>query len=96
MEEKYQQMAKVLKALSDPKRLRIAGMLSQQELGASRILESFSISQPTLSHDMHVLLDTGLVTEQRFGKNVIYRLERSEVNAFLEALEQLLCAGQEA
>ena len=56
MEQKYIQNAKVLKALSDPKRLRIIDMLSCGEMCACKILEEFHITQPTLSHDMKVLM----------------------------------------
>ena len=52
MEQIYIDTAKVLKAISDPKRLRIVDMLSCGELCACRILEAFHITQPTLSHDM--------------------------------------------
>ncbi len=86
MEQNYQQTAKVLKALSDPKRLRIVHMLCSEEMGASRILESFEISQPTLSHDMHVLVATGLVAERRVGKTVLYRVEPAAAQGLLEQL----------
>lgn len=47
MEEKYIDMAKILKALADSKRLRIVDMLSCGELCACRILEAFQVTQPT-------------------------------------------------
>ena len=70
----YDETAKKLKALSDPKRLRIIDMLSCGELCACRILEAFSISQPTLSHDMRVLIEADLVKSRRQGKNIFYAL----------------------
>ena len=54
-EQIYMSTAKMLKAISDPKRLRIVDMLSCGELCACKILEMFHITQPTLSHDMRVL-----------------------------------------
>ena len=65
MEQIYVDTANVLKALSDPKRLRIVDMLSCGELCACVIQEEFDISQPTLSHDMKVLLNTGVVTARK-------------------------------
>ena len=56
MEQVYLDTAKILKAISDPKRLRIVDMLSCGELCACRILEAFHITQPTLSHDMKLLI----------------------------------------
>ena len=83
MEKIYTETSKMLKAVSDPKRLRIVDMLSCGELCACVILESFHITQPTLSHDMKVLAEAGLVLSRREGKNIYYSLN-------LPALEQLL------
>ena len=49
MKDRYTNTAKMLKALSDPKRLKIVDMLSRGELCACVILEEFHITQPTLS-----------------------------------------------
>ena len=49
MSVNYVDIAKKLKVISDPKRLRIIDMLSCDELCACEILEKFDISQPTLS-----------------------------------------------
>ena len=69
MEPIYRDTAKQMKALSDAKRLRIIDMLSCGELCACKILENFDITQPTLSHDMKVLVEAGLVKDRRDGKN---------------------------
>lgn len=44
MEKIYTETAKILKALSDPKRLRIVDMLSCGELCACQILEAFHVT----------------------------------------------------
>ena len=82
MEPIYTDIAKMLRAISEPKRLRIVDMLSCGELCACEILEEFHITQPTLSHDMRVLLEAGIVTDRREGKNIYYKLDK-------EALEQM-------
>lgn len=61
MESVYLETSKILKAIADPKRLKIVDMLSCGELCACKILEAFHITQPTLSHDMKVLLAAGVV-----------------------------------
>ena len=65
MEPIYTDTAKMLRAISEPKRLRIVDMLSCGELCACEILEEFHITQPTLSYDMRVLLEAGIVTDRR-------------------------------
>ena len=74
MEQVYIDTAKMLKAMSDPKRLRIVDMLSCGEMCACVILESFHITQPTLSHDMKLLVEAGIVKDRREGKNIYYSL----------------------
>ena len=69
MSVNYEDVAKKLKVISEPKRLRIIDMLSCDKLCACEILEKFDISQPTLSHDMRKLEEASLVTSWKDGKN---------------------------
>lgn len=71
MKNKYIEISKKLKVLSDPKRLEIIDMLSCDELCACEILEKFDITQPTLSNDMKRLEDANLVISRREGKKHI-------------------------
>lgn len=89
MEQKYIDNAKILKALADPKRLRIVDMLSCGEMCACNILEEFHITQPTLSHDMKVLMDAGVVTSRPEGKWTHYSLCKENINAFYELLGKI-------
>lgn len=90
MQSEYQQVSKVLKAISDPKRLQIVSMLRAGELGAGTLLEAFEITQPTLSHDMRILVQSGLVVERRIGKNVLYHLDEEAVSTFLGSLDAMM------
>ena len=74
MDINFEEYAKVFKAISDPKRLQILEMLSAGELCACRILEQFHITQPTLSHDMKLLCNAGLVVARKEGKWSYYSL----------------------
>ena len=90
LEQVYLDTAKILKAISDPKRLRIVDMLSCGELCACKILEAFQITQPTLSHDMKVLLEAGIVRDRREGKNIYYSLDAERLAAFQNTLSEIL------
>ena len=89
MEQIYLDTAKILKAISDPKRLRIVDMLSCGELCACKILEAFHITQPTLSHDMKVLIEAGIVKDRREGKNIFYALDQDRLAAFQTTLREI-------
>ena len=67
----YMKTARQLKALSDPKRLRIVDMLSAGELCACEILEGFEVCQSTLSHDMKVLVTIPILIQR---ERIIWRL----------------------
>lgn len=90
MESIYKATAKQLKALSDAKRLRIVDMLSCGELCACEILDYFDITQPTLSHDMKVLVDAGLVRDRRDGKNIYYSLNMDTIESVTDVMNQIL------
>ncbi|MDQ5983882.1 MAG: Arsenical resistance operon repressor [Eubacteriales bacterium SKADARSKE-1] len=89
MEEKYIRYSKILKVLADPKRLRIVDMLSCGELCACRILEEFNITQPTLSHDMQILANAGIVNTRRDGKWAYYSLNNENLDEFYCGLKTL-------
>jgi ArsR family transcriptional regulator len=65
--EDYSEFAPIFKALGDGTRLKIIEMLSCGELCACDILESFQITQPTLSYHMKILTDCGLVKSYKNG-----------------------------
>lgn len=86
----YTAYAKIFKVFSDPKRLKIINMLSNGELCACKILEEFQITQPTLSHDMKLLCDIGLVTARREGKWTHYSLNTDKMNEIYKTVGLLM------
>ena len=95
MEKIYTDTAKILKALSEPKRLRIVDMLSCGELCACQILEAFHVTQPTLSHDMKLLVETGIVKHRREGKNIYYSLNQEILEELQEKLSGIFHSKQD-
>jgi len=74
MKDNYEANAKIMKALSDPSRLKIMDILSCGELCACDILEHFDFTQPTLSHHMKVLMECGLILCRKEGLWSYYSL----------------------
>jgi ArsR family transcriptional regulator len=93
LEKIYVDTAKILKAISEPKRLRIVDMLSCGELCACEILEEFHITQPTLSHDMKLLVETGMVQDRREGKNIYYSLNPNVLQELQETLKTIFTSN---
>ena len=67
-------VAQMFKALGDENRIRILKLLGRGEKCACNLLETLEISQPTLSHHMHILCDAGLVSARKEGKWMHYTI----------------------
>jgi ArsR family transcriptional regulator len=76
VKKKYEQAALLFRALSDPNRLAIIDMIKTEEKCACKILEELQITQPTLSHHMKILCDSGLVNSRREGKWMHYSINK--------------------
>ena len=86
MKRSFMDQAMLFKALADSNRLMIVTMLSGGELCACRILQELKITQPTLSHHMRILCETGLVESRKVGKWTYYSLNQEtieQLSAFL-------------
>ena len=70
----YQENAKVVKALCDPKRLAILEQLRSGEKCACVLQEPLDLTQSGLSYHMKILCDSGLVASRQEGKWTHYRL----------------------
>jgi ArsR family transcriptional regulator, arsenate/arsenite/antimonite-responsive transcriptional repressor len=73
----------VLKALSDPTRLDIVRQLYREKAGApcAEVCVRTSLSQPTVSHHMHKLVDAEVVSEHKRGKEKFYELNTDTLEA---------------
>lgn len=91
----YKENSKVIKALSDSKRLQIIDILSCGERCACDILEQFDFTQPTLSHHMKVLMGCGLVNCRKEGVWSYYSLNTSNCNKLMLFLMTLVTDTEE-
>lgn len=77
MDKHLQALDTLFKALADPTRLRILGLLLTGEVCVCHIHESLKISQPKASRHLAYLRRSGLVETRRDGLWVHYRLAKS-------------------
>jgi len=61
------ELIRVFRAFTDESRIRILELLCEGERCACVLLEGLQISQPTLSHHMKILCDSGIVKSRRVG-----------------------------
>ena len=82
-------LARAFAALSDPIRLRMLSAIAAErgeEVCACDLVELSGRSQPTVSHHMKILVDAGLVTREKRGLWVWYRIEPSRLDALRAVL----------
>ena len=84
-------IALICKALGDANRLKIVKMLSDGEKCGCKLLESFEITQPTLSHHMKILCECGLVETRKEGKWLHYSLNCETLTALKVFISSLDC-----
>jgi ArsR family transcriptional regulator len=95
MEE--QDVVRSLAALAQPSRLRVfrtlvvAGPLG---LTPGALSEELGVAATTLSFHLKELTNAGLVSQQRDGRNLIYRAAYAQMNAVLAYLTAHCCQGE--
>lgn len=88
----------IFKAFCDENRIKILKLLTTGEKCACKLLEEINITQPTMSHHMKILCDSGIVVGRKEGKWTHYSIsaEGSEyAMKCLQALTQVNCTDEE-
>lgn len=68
-------MAQIFGALSDPARLRMLSLIaSQEEVCSCALEEPLARSQPTISHHTRILAEAGLITGEKRGRWMWWRV----------------------
>jgi len=74
MSNVYLENAKIFKAFCDETRLMVLEFLQGGEKCACVLLEKVNVKQPTLSHHMKILVDSGIVDARKEGKWMYYSI----------------------
>jgi DNA-binding transcriptional ArsR family regulator len=80
-----------LKVLANEDRLLLLCRLSQGEMCVGDLEEALGIRQPTLSQQLGVLRNEGVVSTRREGKNIFYSVADARLLKVLELLYRLYC-----
>lgn len=81
----------LLKALANEDRLLLLCQLTQGERNVGELEALSGIRQPTLSQQLGVLRDEGMVNTRRLGKYIYYSLASFEVVSLMQTLSGLYC-----
>ena len=83
------QITVIFKALCDENRVQIFRLLQHGEKCACKLLEAMQFTQPTLSHHMKILCDSGLVVGRKEGKWMYYSVSQEGTEIAVKALREL-------
>ncbi|MGA8112683.1 MAG: metalloregulator ArsR/SmtB family transcription factor [Actinocatenispora sp.] len=75
-------LASAFKALGDPVRLRLLSLIASHgggEVCVCELTPRFDLTGPTISHHLKVLREAGLITGERRGTWVYYRIDRDRL-----------------
>lgn len=76
-----------LQVIAAPRRLRILGLVWDQDLTAGQIAAEFDVSWPAISQHLAVLKSAGFITERRAGTSRIYRADKEALGPLRAVVE---------
>ena len=85
----------LLKVLANPDRMLLLCKLAEGERSVGELETALGIVQPTLSQQLGVLRDEGMVQTRREGKQVFYTIASPEALAVMRTLYDLYCPKRE-
>ena len=85
-----ERLAGVFKALADPARVKLLSLIAASgEACVCDLTDPLGLTQPTVSHHIKMLVDTGFVSREQRGKWAYYRVN----NDALDKVAQLISTG---
>jgi biotin operon repressor len=81
-QEQLERLSTLFKALADPMRLQILGLLATRPRAGHELAEETGLTAPTISHHMRRLVDAGLVDFQPEAQSRIYALRMNPLRDF--------------
>ena len=83
--------AEVLRALAHPLRMRMLEFIDKHdEINVNRIYSTLGLEQSITSQHLRILRSAGLVTTERHGKFIHYRLRYGKLSATKRAIDRFL------
>jgi ArsR family transcriptional regulator len=88
-EDEADELAGLFKVLADPARLRLLSMIATADAGeacACDLVEPLGRSQPTVSHHLSLLVDSGLLTREKRGRWAWYQIVPERLSMLRDVL----------
>ncbi len=87
--EEMKRLVLLGRALSDPRRIRILGLLGEHSMYGQELAEALNVSPPTVSHHLRALISAGLVRMQRENNYHYYDLDSEGIQRIAEGTQHI-------
>ena len=88
--EKFKKRADIIKAMAHPARLIVIEALKDGEKCVCELNELIDLEQSTLSRHLAVLRNSKIITDEKRGLNVFYKLRCPCVLTYIECIENVI------
>ena len=90
MKELYKLHADMCKVFSNSTRLEILNLLRDKELSVTELIEKTKLSQANISQHLSIMKSKGIVTSNRKGKNIYYKLTNPKIARAFDIIREVL------
>ncbi len=90
MKELYKIHAEMCKVLSNPTRLEILNLLRDKELSVTELIKKTKLTQSNISQHLSIMKSKEIVTSNRKGKNIYYKLTNPKIIKAFDIIKEVL------
>ncbi len=90
MKELYKIHAEMCKIFSNPTRLEILNLLRDKEKSVTYLIKKTKLSQANISQHLSIMKAKGIVSANRKGKNIYYKLTNSKIIKAFDIIREIL------
>ncbi len=90
MNELYKIHAEICKVFSNPTRLEILNLLRNKELSVTELITKTRLSQANISQHLSIMKSKGIVSSDRKGINVYYKLTNPKIITAFDIIREIL------
>ncbi len=90
MKELYNLHAEICKVFSNPIRLEILNLLRNKKMSVTELMKKSELSQANISQHLSIMKSKGMVSSERNGKNIYYRLTNPKITKAFDIIREVL------
>lgn len=96
LNDKLKVSSELLRALTHPLRMKILAFIDQQgDINVNKIYNTLNLEQSITSQHLRILRNAGIVSTQRDGKFIYYRINYDKVGDAINSIREFLREGEE-